>query len=450
MKFYMNNPTESLHICLLGATFSTNNMGVSALTDGAIRCCLYQFPHAQICILDYGEKRSTHTFRMAHGGKSIKFINMRFSKKLCLKNNILILLGLTLFLRLCPFKCFQRKILSQNEYLGDISTIDIFASVAGGDSFSDIYGLQNLLYVSLPQILAILMHKKLVLLPQTLGPFKSKPARWIAKSILQKADQVFVRDHTSINDVREIVGKRYNFKKIQFCYDMGFVVEPFAPREETFEAVRKARERGVTLVGLNVSGLLYIGGYTHDNMFQLKQDYKTLIYDIIHRLAAEKNLTVLLTPHVFGDTTHAESDAVACESIYKELEPVYGDRLLLIRGSFDHNEIKYIIGLCDLFIGSRMHACIAALSQFIPVAALAYSKKFFGIMQSLELDLCVSDLRRDEQRDTFLLIDYVLNNQIKIRTHLQHIIPTAQNQLFNMFADVVKRPIVVNTTSIHL
>ncbi len=29
------------------------------------------------------------------------------------------------------------------------------------------------------------------------------------------------------------------------------------------------------LVGLNISGLLLAGGYTHDNMFGLRADYRT-------------------------------------------------------------------------------------------------------------------------------------------------------------------------------
>ena len=53
-----------------------------------------------------------------------------------------------------------------------ISEVDIAVAVSGGDSFSDIYGLSRFFYVALPQLLITIMGKKLVFLPQTIGPLK--------------------------------------------------------------------------------------------------------------------------------------------------------------------------------------------------------------------------------------------------------------------------------------
>ena len=45
--------------------------------------------------------------------------------------------------------------------------------------------------------------------------------------------------------------------------------------------------------------------------------------------------------------------------------------------------MKGVIGQCDFFIGSRMHACIAALSQGVPCVGVAYSMKFAGVFESV-------------------------------------------------------------------
>jgi polysaccharide pyruvyl transferase WcaK-like protein len=63
---------------------------------------------------------------------------------------------------------------------------------------------------------------------------------------------------------------------------------------------------------------------------------------------------------------------------------------------FNQHEIKWVIGQCDFFLGSRMHACIAALSQSVPAVCLAYSRKFIGVMESIgcgevTVDLCALD-----------------------------------------------------------
>ena len=46
-------------LCLLGADFTTNNMGVSALTAGTTICVLHRFPTAEIILLGYAKKGFT-------------------------------------------------------------------------------------------------------------------------------------------------------------------------------------------------------------------------------------------------------------------------------------------------------------------------------------------------------------------------------------------------------
>ena len=61
---------------------------------------------------------------------------------------------------------------------------------------------------------------------------------------------------------------------------------------------------------------------------------------------------------------------------------------------YDQNETKYLIGLCDFFLGARMHATIAALSQGMPAVGMAYSRKFRGVFETAGVGDCVLDLRK--------------------------------------------------------
>ncbi len=126
-------------------------------------------------------------------------------------------------------------------------------------------------------------------------------------------------------------------------------------------------------------------------MFALKTDYVRLMREVIDYFVTEQNTHVLLVPHVFG--SDSESDSQACARVFQELQPKYGDRLHLASGFFNQHEIKYVIGRCDFFLGARMHACIAALSQCIPTVCLAYSRKFIGVMESIGCAESVADLR---------------------------------------------------------
>ena len=63
------------------------------------------------------------------------------------------------------------------------------------------------------------------------------------------------------------------------------------------------------------------------------------------------------------------------------------------------SEIKGLIGLCHFFIGSRMPACIAALSQGVPAVGIAYSQKFRGVFDTVgpgELVLNARELTAEE------------------------------------------------------
>jgi len=144
------------------------------------------------------------------------------------------------------------------------------------------------------------MGKKLVLLPQTLGPFKGRLANIIAKYILNRADAVYSRDYTGIEEMRKFLGQSFNTSRIRFCYDVGFALDPVKPDNIDLGDLFEKRADNSSVVGLNISGLLFAGGYTQDNMFGLKIDYRELIYTLIDRLMQKKNVMVMLVPHVFG------------------------------------------------------------------------------------------------------------------------------------------------------
>jgi len=43
----------------------------------------------------------------------------------------------------------------------------------------------------------------------------------------------------------------------------------------------------------------------------------------------------------------------------------------MIGWPYGPSETKFLIGHCDFFVGARMHACIAAVSQYVPAVTLA-------------------------------------------------------------------------------
>jgi polysaccharide pyruvyl transferase WcaK-like protein len=214
---------------------------------------------------------------------------------------------------------------------------------------------------------------------------------------------------------------------------MAFALEPFPPSRERLHGLQWLEESR-PLVGLNISGLLYMGGYDRANMFNLRSDYHHLIAAIIRRFVQQR-AHVLLVSHVFGNGD--ENDTAASEKVYTELRAECGDRLHLLKGDFGAQELKWIIGRCDFFLGSRMHACIAALSQCLPAVGLAYSRKFHGVFASVNVPQLVIDLRSEEMSEVMRRIEELFQERGQFRERLAQTIPTARRTVFNLFAELL-------------
>jgi len=157
-------------IILLGAGFTTRNLGVWALASGAIGSALHCFPNAAVCLVDYHQTPEVYSVRHTGGAIQVELLNIRFSKRMLLRNNIARLLLAAIWYRLLPSTTLKKQFASRNPVLTRLLEADVTGSIAGGDSFSDIYGLPRLLYVGLPQVLVLMLGRPRVLLPQTLGP----------------------------------------------------------------------------------------------------------------------------------------------------------------------------------------------------------------------------------------------------------------------------------------
>lgn len=428
---------QRVTVGLLGASFDTNNLGVAALTCGTVASVFHSFPNARFFLVDYAIEPATYNVRHSGGVATVELINIRFSKRFYLRNNIAYLLFLALCLRLLPSRIWRSRLQQRNHVLNAIREADIIGSIAGGDSFSDIYGLERLIYVALPQILVLLLGKPLVLLPQTLGPFKGTLAKAVARSIVRRSRMVYTRDPAGLEALRGLAGRDHG--QLAFGYDMGFALEPYI-RTERLPPWLAKYDKSIPLVGLNVSGLLYIGGYTRNNMFGIKADYRQLIHDLIDFFVRKHCAHVMLVPHVFGPGEDSESDVIACRKVYDDTGDNLRARLHLLEEEYDQHEIKALIGRCDFFLGSRMHACIAAISQCVPAVGLAYSRKFHGVFESVGLEEMVIDIRECDGKVGLAAVDRAYQHRAGLRAKLEVNIPAVRASVLGLFSRLSMDP----------
>ncbi len=385
------NTDKPFTVALFSALPEFGNQGCNALTVSFMKLVLDEQPNARFVFLH--RLRAPLTKAITINGRSVamELVNCRLAPRALFKDHLFLIYLLALAYRLVPARALRDRILRMSPWIRTLAEADIIADHFYGDSFSDIYGLRRLLSYASLRGTALVMARPILLLPQTYGPFRSHAARRIARSILSRASHILARDPEGLEAVRQVLGNRVRPEALRFCPDLAMALDPQRP--ETADIRPPLPDTGgQPLVGLNVSGLLYNGGYSRDNMFSLECDYAEMARQLVRRLLEETDAHILLVPHVFSDDV--ESDNLACAAIADAVQESQAARVHLVARRYDQNEIKGIIGQCQFFIGSRMHACIAALSQGIPAVGIAYSNKFRGVFASVGLQDAVIDARK--------------------------------------------------------
>lgn len=407
--------SRPLTVTLLGLTKNTDNYGVRVLLSAAVEAVSTAFPGAAIEMLDYGTRAEKWADVGPKGTVALSLINLRFSWKLHLPNNCFRLLAITAISRLMPV-AWREAVWQRNPWLARIADARVHLSIAGGDSFSDIYGFRRFIYVALPQLLVLMMQRPLVQLPQTYGPFRGALANRLARFILSRSHALFSRDEAGAATVNRLLqGKG---PVVQVVPDIGLGMSA-GQLDERLADWLSSRKRERPLIGINLSGLLLRGGYTGGNMFGLQEPFAKVVDALVELAVTRLQSDVLLVPHVIGVVGSEEDESRVCERLAAAFRDKYGDSVFAPPSTLDHRQMKRVIGHCDFFSGARMHACVAAVSQGVPTLCLAYSDKFSGVMKPLGAGARVADLRILTAAEICEAAAHVFNDRVNLREELR-------------------------------
>lgn len=111
------------------------------------------------------------------------------------------------------------------------------------------------------------------------------------------------------------------------------------------------------------------------------ENEKGLVYnnycEMIRYILKETDYKILLIPHVVWKNN---DDRVVNQKLYEDFNK--NPRIAMIEDC-SCEELKYVISKCNIFIGARTHATIAAYSTGVPTLVVGYSVKAKGIARDL-------------------------------------------------------------------
>ena len=351
-------------IGLYGLDFGSNNLGCVALSYGFIEILKKANVDEKIEIISFDE------------------CDEKVANELIASDNISLSVAQ---------KRSIKSINGLSQLIAHYKRCDMIFDFTAGDSFSDIYGKKRFYTRSIRKELVIFSKTPLILGSQTYGPFNSKLVRLMAGHIIKKSYKVFSRDNKSSKVIREIAGR-----------------EPVETLDVAFELPYSEQKlNGKSLkIGFNPSGLLWSGGYVGNNQFGLKFNYREFCVKLIKKLLDIDDATIYLVSHVrSNDLNSSDNDMIACS----ELKKIFPE---LVESPFFNMPMEaksYISGL-DYFIGSRMHATIAAFTSGVITIPVAYSRKFEGLFDDLEYPFIIN-ATTENQKTAVRKIFEVLDNK---------------------------------------
>jgi colanic acid/amylovoran biosynthesis protein len=321
LEFASTRVAEPTRVLVLWADDESPNLGVRVLARGTAELVRSVWPDAEITFHNYGSRRPELPIGRL---RSLLWERVRGAK------------GMQNWLR----------------------SFDVAIDTRSGDSFTDSYGLHRLATMSAVGIFASQTGTPVVLGPQTIGPFRTRRGRALARASLRSASFALARDSASA----------------AVSSSLGFPLRP-ATTDVVFSLpvplVATTRD-----VILNVSGLLW-----QPNPHVDSASYRDLLLRLAIRLRAEGRLVCLLA-HVVR-SGNDDSDVAAANELAAAIEEAdqAGSVQVIVPEGLD--DVRRVLASARVVIGSRMHACLNALSVGVPAVALAYSDKFVPLMHDL-------------------------------------------------------------------
>lgn len=421
-------------IGIMGTPVDTGNRGVLALGASLINLCMQCPDGAGVVLLQGNLDNKPVSFRVNGEFMPIPVVNSRMSPRAKLRDHFFWILAMSLTYRLLPIRYLRSRIAAHTPWIKTVVEAKFVGNIHGGDSFSDIYGVRGFLSTFFFDWAVLMVKGTMVQFPQTYGPYKGWYSRWLARYILNRSSPIIARDKQSRLVAQELVGPK---KEILLCPDVAFSLTAIRPEKiEMDPPLVLGIPTGI--IGLNVNGLMYNGGYTRSNMFGLKLDYAALLPELVCQLLSENSNELWLVPHTFAASGSVESDPEASRCLREALPPALQKRVRIVSREYDQYEIKGVIGLCDFFIGSRMHACIAALSQGIPCVGIAYSMKFAGVFESVGMEDWIIEGRSIDNQTAIARTIELYRQRDSARTELHKSAEEARKQLTSTFARLVR------------
>lgn len=241
--------------------------------------------------------------------------------------------------------------------LSEIKKCDILLS-GGGSLLQDTTSTRSLMYYLFIIEWAKIMHKKVMLYANGIGPVSKKQNRKMVKRVVSKADIITLREEDSKRELEAmgVSGERL-FVTADPVFTMSSITEE-AAEKLLYEAGIPDDKR---LIGISVRN------WKNDEDFI---DKFALICDKIYE-KFDRNIVFIVM--------HNPNDRDISRCVMEKMK----NEAYILEKNYSPKEIMGMIGEMDLILSMRLHTLIFATKQRVPIVGFAYDPKINSYLKLL-------------------------------------------------------------------
>lgn len=335
------------------------------------------------------------------------------------------------------------KIFSTTPYIDLVLSSDLVIDFSGEmwGYHSDLVGKNRFLVGLIKNRIPQLLGKPCAMLAGTQGKFPDPNIKEFAKEVFQgfniianreaETEKLLIKDGFDVSNLRNYACPAYLFEP--------YGVEKMYQIYEKEGISNKSRGKvGFIICGFNMLTAPYDKWPRDDNEY-------TQFAEVIKYLINDLNLSVFLMSHSNGFnlppnfklTTGRDFPIVKqLYEVVKNCGNVNMEQLRLIEGPYNPWETKAIIGQFDMVISGRLHASVAAISQYVPTVVLMHgqfqkSHKTIGFFDIAGIPECIAYPFTSEE--IIEKVKYCWKNKNHIHEHLKKRIPEVKQLAHDSF-----------------
>ncbi len=308
------------------------------------------------------------------------------------------------------------RFLVNKEFVKAVKDADIVIST-GGHHITTMFVPDAVTPQIFDMAAALLFDKPLVLWSQSIGPFgfKSPKSRLMVEKILSGAEQIFIRDEASAEQIKEL---GVSLKQVS------------STRESVFGLCDIVKSRIRPSERPKVMG---VAVYVHTRANRLEEhENHPLYFAALLDHAIKAGYKVRFFPMELQGTDRACIEAVISNVDKKE-------NCEIVEGFPGTSEHINAVAQCKMFVGHKTHSQIFSLVAATPLLAIAYHKKTEDFMAQFGLEkYCIADAQISAEK-LIELFDEINNNLDSINRKEEEVGSKMCTQVKQDFVDMIKQ-----------